>query len=81
MHVEPRNSSFYAGQMRRVNHVRLDHQIVVQKFRRITLVRQDPADFGGSDEHHTRTTVEHVAFDLGLAPQIEFAKLCRHELD
>ena len=52
MQEDPRNMSFARPVLPgRVNHIGLDRQIVVEKFRRARGVGEDPADLGRREEH------------------------------
>jgi hypothetical protein len=52
MQLEPRNISFSTPTaVRRLDDIRLDHQIVVEEVGRIAVIRQDAADLGRRQEH------------------------------
>ena len=52
--------------MRRLDDVRLDHQVVVEEVGGIGVVGENAADLGRGEEHHVRLRAPHPGVDLGL---------------
>ena len=67
--------------MRGVDHVRRDHQIVVEEFGAQRVVGDDAADLGRRQKHHLRTLGGEPAVDRGLIAQIGLAARRRQQLD
>ncbi len=70
-----------AVDMRRMDHIRRNHQIVVEEFGAQRVVGDDAADLGGREKHHLRALGGEPAVDRGLIAQIGFAAARRQQFD
>ena len=55
----------------RLDDVRGDHHVVVEKFSRGVVIGENAADAGGDQENRLRTGVRHPGLDVGLAAVVD----------
>jgi len=62
--------------MRRLNDVRLNHKVVVEKVRWVAVIGEDPADLSCRDEHRIRALARKPSTGCGLIHQIDILPRC-----
>ena len=72
---------FGAVDMRRMDHIRRNREIVIEEFGAQRVVGDDAADLGRGQKHHLRALGGEPAVDCGLIAQIGLATGCRQQFD